>query len=166
MSPHSAVPKKPEVTSLTTKRFEAKVESAGNRLYIAIPFDPDEAWGVKERHHVGGTVNDLPIRNWLDPVGTRLALVLGAAWNREHGLKEGDDVQVVLAPWGPQVDGLSPDMAAALNADPEAKAFFEALAPFYRRNYVRWIESAKQAATRGRRIAQMIDLLKAGVKQR
>jgi uncharacterized protein YdeI (YjbR/CyaY-like superfamily) len=40
------------------------------------------------------------------------------------------------------------------------------LATFYRNNYIRWIESAKRPETRRGRIAEMVDLLKAGTKQR
>lgn len=52
------------------------------------------------------------------------------------------------------------------DAEPEAKAFFDSLATFYRKNYIRWIESAKRPETRGARIAEMVTLLKAGQKQK
>ena len=45
---------------------------------------------------------------------------------------------------GHQVETISPDIAAALVAEPQARAFFESVAPFYRNNYIRWIESAKR----------------------
>ena len=37
---------------------------------------------------------------------------------------------------------------------------------FYRRNYVRWIESAKRPETRAARIADTVALLKAGKRQK
>jgi len=93
-------------------------------------------------------------------------LSLGPAWRRDNGIDAGAKVEVVLAPEGPQSDTLSSDVVAALNADPKAKAFFDSLATFYRKNYIRWIESAKRPETRTARIAQMMRLLKAGKKQR
>jgi uncharacterized protein YdeI (YjbR/CyaY-like superfamily) len=60
----------------------------------------------------------------------------------------------------------SADILAALESEPEARAFFESLATFYRNAYVRWIESAKRSETRSARIAEMLGLLKAGKKQR
>jgi uncharacterized protein YdeI (YjbR/CyaY-like superfamily) len=67
---------------------------------------------------------------------------------------------------GPQAETLSSDIALALKAEPNAQAFFESLATFYRNNYIRWIESAKRPETRARRIGEMIDLLKEGKKQK
>lgn len=58
------------------------------------------------------------------------------------------------------VDAIEPpaDLIAALAAQPGALAFFEAAAPSYRRNVLRWIAGAKRAETRARRIAQTTDL--------
>lgn len=74
---------------------------------------------------------------------------------------------VVLAPEGPQRDDLAPDIAAALAAEPQAGAFFDSLAQFYRRAYLRWIDGTKRRpAARAERIVEMIELLKAGIKER
>ena len=51
-------------------------------------------------------------------------------------------------------------------SEPEARAFFESLATFYRNGYVRWIEGAKRPETRSARIAEMLGLLRGGQKQR
>ena len=73
----------------------------------------------------------------------------------------------MLIPEGPQRDDLAPDVVAALEASPEAGAFFDALAQFYRKGYLRWIDSTKRSPEiRAERIAEMVRLLKAGVKQR
>jgi hypothetical protein len=131
-----------------------------------IPFDPDEVWGVKERHYVTGSIDGHRFRGCLDTDATPCVLPIGAAWIRDNEPGDGADVEVILSPDGPQIENLAPDVAAALNSDPEAKAFFESLAPFYRNNHVRSIESAKRPETRCRRIAEMITILKAGQKQR
>ena len=39
-------------------------------------------------------------------------------------------------------DLLPPDVAEALEAEPDAQAFFESLATFYRKAYLKWIEGA------------------------
>jgi uncharacterized protein YdeI (YjbR/CyaY-like superfamily) len=78
----------------------------------------------------------------------------------------GDGVEVLLSPEGPQFADLAPDIAAALDSAPEARAFFEALATFYRTGYLGWIEGARGAETRAARIEEMVSLLKAGEKQR
>lgn len=60
---------------------------------------------------------------------------------------------------------MSSDVAEALNANPDARRFFESLATFYRKGFIRWIEGAKRPETRARRIADTIAALKAGKRQ-
>ncbi len=50
----------------------------------------------------------------------------------------------------------------ALATDPKAKARWKILTPLERRDFARWIESAKQVDTRTRRIAKTCSLLRAG----
>lgn len=50
------------------------------------------------------------------------------------------------------------DLHAALCADGAALGFFEAAAPSYRRNVLRWIDQAKRPDTRTRRIATTVML--------
>jgi len=76
----------------------------------------------------------LPAR---DPAGTGLAAPL------RH--RTGDEVEVVLYPEGPQRANLAPDVAAALDTAPDAAAFFDSLAQFYRRGYLRWIDATKRS---------------------
>jgi hypothetical protein len=155
-----------EVIIVTTQRFKATIAQYGTRTLIVLPFNPNDVWGVKERHYVGGSVNGCQVRGRLDSNGTQFFLSLGSAWRRDNKLEDGATVEVVLFPEGPQSDSLSPDVAGALAAEPEAKAFFDALASFYRKNYVRWIESAKRPETRSARIAELVKLLKAGKRQK
>jgi uncharacterized protein YdeI (YjbR/CyaY-like superfamily) len=51
---------------------------------------------------------------------------------------------------------LSPAQAAQLAANPKAAAWFAAQAPWYQRTAIHWVISAKQAATRERRLAELI----------
>ena len=135
---------------------------SGSRTIIPVPFDPNEIWGPKDRHYVSGSVNGKDIRARLESAGTKFFFSLGPAWRRDNGLDEGAKVDVVLSPEGPQSEELSRDVSSALSAEPEAKAFFDGLASFYRKNFIRWIESAKRPQTRAARIAEMIESLKAG----
>jgi hypothetical protein len=154
------------VVTLTTQRFKAVIAKSGTRTFIAIPFNPNDVWGVKPRHHIRGSVNSCTVRGSLGSDGAQFFLPLGAAWRRDNGLDVGAEVDVVLSPEGPQSEALSPDVAGALDAEPEAKSFFEGLATFYRNTYIKWIESARRPETRAARIAEMVQLLKAGKKQK
>lgn len=151
---------------MTTQRFKATIARAGGKTVVVLPFDPNEVWGAKERHHITGTVNSHPVRGPLGAQGDRFVLALGPAWRRDKALDAGDEVDIVLAPEGVQSAQMAADIAAALAAEPQAKSFFDALATFYRNGYIKWIEGAKRPETRAGRIAEMVALLKAGKKQR
>ena len=132
---------------------------------IEVPFDPDVVWGTKSRHHVAGTVNGMRIRGVVELQGEAHGFRLGPAWLRDRTLKVGDQVAVEIEPEGPQRDDLASDVASALDARPEAAEFFDSLAQFYRRAYLRWIDATKRSPElRAQRIASMVDLLTAGVK--
>lgn len=57
-----------------------------------------------------------------------------------------------------------PDLASALQACPPAYTCFTVFAPSHRRNVLRWIASAKQPATRAKRIATTVALAVEGKK--
>ena len=151
---------------MTTQKFKTVITKAGTRTFIPLPFNPNDVWGVKQRHHITGSVNGHGVRGSLGSDGTQYFLLLGAAWRRGCGLEAGANVDVELSPEGPQSATMSADVAAALEAEPQAKAFFESLATFYRNTYIKWIESAKRPETRTARIREMMQLLKAGKKQK
>lgn len=51
--------------------------------------------------------------------------------------------------------------------EPDAAAFFDSLAQFYRRAYLSWIDATKRRPEeRQRRIVVVVDLLRQGVEQR
>ncbi len=60
---------------------------------------------------------------------------------------------------------LHPEFAAALEADPKAKATLDGFSPSARRDYLDWIAEAKQDATRAKRIATAVEWLAAGKKR-
>ena len=149
------------------KQFETTVEKIGKKIGIGLPFDPNQVWGNKPTHHIRGTVNGMMIRGPLAVEGGRYLILLGPAWRRDCGVDEGISVLVILEAEGPQEEELAEDIAAALAAEPEAREFFLGLATFYRKGYLRWIDATKRKPElRAERIAEVVELLKAGEKQR
>ncbi len=150
------------------KHFRATLDgSEKGRVYVSLPFDPAEAWGARDRYYVAGTINGARFRARLDQSGKGHLLPLGPVWRRDAGLRAGDAVEVVVEDEHPPRDELAPDVAAALEAEPAAGRFFDSLASFYRKNYLRWIDATKRRPDiRAARIAEFVNLLKSGVKQR
>jgi hypothetical protein len=139
----------------------------GGRVYVEVPFDPDEVWGRRERHHVAGSIGSCGFRGPIERGYGTWVLSLGPAWRRDRGLSEGDQVEVLLAPEGPQRGDLDPDIAAALETEPKAGAFFDSLATFYRKGYLRWLDgAARRPQVRAERLREFVALLKEGRKQR
>jgi hypothetical protein len=153
---------------MRSQRFRALVTAGpGGRAVITIPFDPDAAWGAKVAHPVGGTIDGRRVRGTITPGGGRWQLTVSPMWMRDAGVAAGAEVSVELEPEGPQRADLADDIAAALAASPAAAAFFDTLAQFYRKAYLRWIDATtRRPDLRAARIAEAVGLLEAGIKQR
>jgi uncharacterized protein YdeI (YjbR/CyaY-like superfamily) len=65
----------------------------------------------------------------------------------------------LIAESEPRPTDLPDEIEARLQQHPRAWAFFQSLAPSYRRHYVRWITAAKREDTRERRIHESIQKL-------
>ncbi len=150
------------------QRFVVTVAAAGRgKLLVPVPFHPDQVWGAKQRHHIAGTVNAIHVRAIIEPAGEGFGFTLGPTSPSGRGIAVGDEVTVEIAPEGPQREDLADDVAAALAANPDAGAFFDSLAQFYRRAYLRWIDATKRRPEqRAERIAEMVKLLESGIKER
>jgi hypothetical protein len=152
-----------------TQRYTAAViATPRGGAFVPVPFDPDQVWHPKPRHHITGTVNGVGIRGVIETYDGQLGFTLGPAWLRDrHADFLGDAVTVEIRPEGPQRDELAADVAAALDANPSAAAFFDSLAQFYRNAYLRWIDGTKRRPDlRTQRIEEMVQLLESGIKQR
>ena len=157
------------------QRFAAQVtaDSAG-RAVVAVPFDPDEEWGAKAFHLVGGRIEpsagadcNRNLRGRITPDGDTWVFTLNPMWMQATGVAIGDAVTVELAPEGPQRADLADDIASALAANPAAGAFFDTLAQFYRKAYLRWIDATtRRPDLRAARVAEVVDLLATGTKER
>ena len=153
---------------MRVERFRARItaDSRGHAV-IAIPFDPDEAWGAKAVHHVSGTVNGCRVRVTIAPGDSGWAFTLNPTRMRHTGIAAGSDAIVELAPEGPQRADLADDISAALAAHPAAGACFGTLAQFHRRACLRYIDATtRRLDLRAPRIAEVVGLLADGVKER
>lgn len=153
---------------MSVQRFRVRVtEDQRGHGVIIVPFDPDEAWGAKAVHHVNGTVNACRVRVTIAPGDTGWAFAFNPSRMGQLGIAVGSDVAVELAPEGPQRADLADDIAAALDASPAAGAFFDTLAQFYRKGYLRYIDATtRRPDVRTARIVEVVGLLEDGIKVR
>lgn len=149
-------------------RFAAHVAAGPKgRALLAIPFDPDEEWGAKAEHRVGGLINGNRVRGSITRDQGEWVFILTPMWLRDAGVAAGDDVTAELHPEGPLRDDLADDIAAALEENPAAAKFWDTLAQFYRKAYLRWINgTTRRPELRAARIEEVVSLLASGVKER
>jgi Bacteriocin-protection, YdeI or OmpD-Associated/Domain of unknown function (DUF1905) len=129
---------------------------------LELPFDPATAWGSRLRFHVAGSVAGHPVRGEVTSDGGGPALELGPSWCRDPRMVDGLQVDVELDLEGP---AMPDDLAAELSGEPGARSFFEALPSFYRKNFVRSIDTAKRPETRARRVAAIAAALRDGRRE-
>jgi hypothetical protein len=153
---------------MCVQRFRVQITAdPRGHAVVAIPFDPDKAWGAKAVHHVAGTVNGCRVRVTLAPGDGGWAFTLNPSRMRGTGAEVGSEAAIELTPEGPQRGDLADDIAEALAATPAAGAFFDTLAQFYRRAYLRYIDATtRRPDLRAARIAEVVSLLADGIKER
>ena len=104
-----------------------------------------------------------PGSRWSTANRQRYARLQASGRLRSAGLKLAPTDRSGDAP-RPLVANVPPYIQDALKSRPAAWNYFESLAPSYRRTYIGWIDSAKQQATKKRRLQEAIGLLAAGKK--
>lgn len=149
-------------------RFRATVELNGKTATgIEVPDEVLASLGDSARPAVVVTINGYSYRTTIGRMGGRSLISVSAEVRGASGVAAGDsvDVDVVLdgAPRGVDVPA---DLAAALDAEPEARRTFDGSAPSHKKEWVRWVEEAKKAETRTTRIAKAVEALRAGKRSR
>jgi hypothetical protein len=154
----------------TRQEFQGKLTPRGPGgawTFMPIPFSVEKVFGSKARVLVAGTVNGFAFRNALLPEGDGThSMMFGKEMQAGAKAKQGETVSVVL--WlddKPRTVEVPKELEAALKKNPKAAGFFAGLSPSCKKQYAEWIESAKQAETKERRVAKAVELLVAGKKQ-
>lgn len=138
-------------------RFTAPIQSHGRGAWVVVPFDAEAAFGSK-RVPVSATIDGIAYRGSIVRMsGDSHVLGVLKEIRDQLGKGVGDEVDVVLEhDTAPREVEVPDDLAAALRATPAALHAFETLAYSHRREYVRWIESAKREETRANRVAETV----------
>lgn len=152
---------------MTAQVFETTLKlSERGRVYIELPFSPNDVWGKQPRHYVSGRLNDSAFHGSLTSSDGVYYMPVNKALQGKANLKVGDMVKVTMKRAKPQVAEIPDELAGALAANAAARAFFEGLSAFQRNTYIGWVAEAKGAETRNKRVESAIEQLLAGQKQR
>jgi bifunctional DNA-binding transcriptional regulator/antitoxin component of YhaV-PrlF toxin-antitoxin module len=144
--------------------FTAVVQShESGGAFVEFPHDVEELFGVKGRVPVRVTFDGEPYRGSMVRLGTpKHILGVLKEIRQKLGKGPGDRIRVTVElDDAPRVIALSPDVEAAYKKA-GVLARYRAMSFSHQREHARWIEEAKQAETRARRIAKSVADLKAG----
>ena len=142
-------------------KFEGTIESArGGGAFIAVPPAAVKALGGGGRIPVDATFDGVAYRGSVTSMGAGPCIGILKAIRAQIGKDVGDKVRVTLARDDtPRSVSVPSDLAAALKAA-KARTKFDALSFSHQREYVTWIEGAKRADTRQRRVAETVERLR------
>jgi hypothetical protein len=116
--------------------------------------------GVRKGYRVKGKLDNFEIRQTsLLPVsGERFMLPFNAKMRKGTGKEAGDKIVVQL-----EVDKatvkINADLLVCLKDEPAAQAYFKRLPPSHQRYFSKWIDDAKTASTRAKRIIMAVNAL-------
>jgi hypothetical protein len=155
------------------RRAAAAIAAVGDEglLWIAYPkkssgvatdLTRDVGWAAIERAGWGGVAQVA-----IDATWSALRFRPEAAVQRKAGSAAAPGARMAARPAAARPGVVAPaELVAALAGAPAARATWDGLAPSHRREYVGWIEEAKRPETRARRVAQAVEMLSAGVRDR
>ena len=143
-----------------THRFEAVLGAdAGDLPAVVLPADVAAAMGGRARIPVAGTINGVAFRGSTMPMGDGRHCVGFRKETRAQagGVEVGDAVAIEIdRDDAPRTVDVPDDLAAALAAQPGARAAFNAMSFTHRREWAEAVAGAKRPETRARRIAQAV----------
>jgi hypothetical protein len=130
---------------------------------IEVPAPVVETLGGGKRPAVTVTLDHYTYRSTVAPMSGGFWVGVNADHREASGLRAGNEVQVTLAlDAAPRELEVPAELAAALDADPAAKAFFEGLSYSNKRVFTLSVEGTSNPETKARRVEKAIALMREG----
>ena len=152
----------------TARLFRPKAtEKTGSWTLLTLPRNASAKLPSRGMTTVEGIINGFPFRAALEPDGEGShRLRLSKALQDAAGADAGDTVTVEITRIGEEPEIRVPmDLFEALAAAPPAQALWVDITPMARRDWIRWVTSAKQKETRSHRIESGCDMLTKGKRR-
>ena len=157
----------------TSIRFKAKLfrpaesEKGGSWTFLVLPKNASAKLPSRGMTAIEGTIKGFAFQATLEPDGQKSHwLKVDRKLSEAAGADAGDDVTLEIAPAPKDTEPeVPPDLRKALAAAPKARALWSEITPNARLDWIHWISSAKQEATRARRIKNACSMLAAGKRR-
>ena len=145
-------------------RFRTEILSNGKTAAgIEIPLDVLDALGTSRKPAVKVSLNGYTYRSTVATVNGAYMVGVSNDVRNAAGVAAGQVVDVdIELDTEPRVVAVPPDMAVALEGEPEARRFFDGLSYSNKRRIVMPIDDAKTPETRERRIEKSVANLREG----
>ncbi|MFW6690299.1 YdeI/OmpD-associated family protein [Streptomyces sp. MAR4 CNX-425] len=138
-------------------KFQSRVEPPEPMKGLEIPPEVVESLGGGKRPPVTITLNGHVWRSRVALMRGRYLIGLSRANREAAGVETGDEVEVGLELDTEPRPVVEPEeLAAALDAEPAARAAYDKLPPGRRRQHVIAVEGAKKPETRQRRVEKIV----------
>ena len=155
-----------------TIRFKARLSRPASPknatwTFVLLPRAASGKLPTRAMTSVEGTLGGEPFKATLEPDGDGSHwLKVPKALREAAGVEAGDTVALEIAPAEKELESTVPaDLRKALAANPAAKSTWDATTTVARRDWIAWMTSGKQAATRTKRLGAMMDMLEHGKKR-
>jgi Bacteriocin-protection, YdeI or OmpD-Associated/Domain of unknown function (DUF1905) len=150
--------------TLPGSTFRATVELAGRTATgVRVPAAVVDALEAGRQPLVKVTIGEHTYRSKVAVRGGEYRLPISAENRALAGVEAGDEIEVgVQLDRDPRVVAVPSDLAAALEAAPDALHYFESLSYSRQRWFVLYVEEARTPETRARRIERAIARLREG----
>ena len=147
-----------------SETFRATIVQTGKTACgIQVPGVVVEALGGSKRPAVVVTLDGYTYRSTVAPMGGEWWVGVNSDHRAASGLKAGDEVQVILElDTAPRELEVPPELAAALDEDPAARAFFDGLSYSNKRVFTLSVEGTSNPETKARRVEKAIALMREG----
>ena len=144
-------------------KFRTTIVQDVNNTGIRVPDEVIAQLGAGKRPPVRVTVNGYTYRNTVAVMGGAFMISVSADVRAKSGVKGGDELEVELElDTEPREVTVPADLAAALEADPAAKKFFDGLSYSRKSWHVLQVEGTKNPETRKRRVEKSVGMCREG----
>lgn len=138
-----------------------------NATYVNIPFSVKKVFSTDGQVKIKATIDGAAYRGIISRMEKNAPhiLIITQAVRSSIGKAAGDKIKITLEEDKEErIVEIPHDLQLLLDKNKSAQQFFSSLSYTNRKEYVRWIESAKRSETRSNRLTQTLEKLKAKLK--